>query len=125
VFHLRRAFGYAQTVETGLNYTPVSQEDFWIDDPASPQYNQWVRGEKPAVSHEVLKRADDLYKLAVVIEYNTELVEKDKGSAIFFHVWRASDQPTAGCVAMAEEEIKMLMAWLKVNQHPVAVLTVK
>src|SRR3990167_5492172 len=122
VFALRRAFGYDETVETGLIYRRVTERDFWIDDPASAQYNQWVAGDVPAVSREALRRGDDLYKYAVVIEYNTDPVVPGLGSAIFMHVWRGAGQPTAGCVAVAQAELLRLLQWLDGRQNPVILL---
>ena len=122
IFRLRRAFGYEDHVPTGLQYRRVTEQDFWIDEPASPQYNQWVIGDVPAVSHEVLQRNDDLYKYAIIIEYNTYQVVPGLGSAIFMHVWRGTDQPTAGCVAMAETNLLRFLQWLDIRQDPVIVI---
>lgn len=118
-FELRRAFGYDQGVQTGLDYRVVSEKDFWIDAPTSPFYNQWVTGDVPEISHEILRRQDDLYKYTIVIEYNTDPVIPGMGSAIFMHVWRGAGQPTAGCVAMAESDILNLLHWLDSRQNPV------
>lgn len=122
VFALRRAFGYDETVETGLLYRRVTERDFWIDESSSAQYNQWVTGETPQVSHEVLRRDDDLYRYAVVIEYNTDPVVSGLGSAIFMHVWRGAGEPTAGCVAMAEDDLVNFLRWLDIRRHPVIIL---
>lgn len=122
VFALRRGFGYDQGVQTGLDYRPVSEKDFWIDAPNSLFYNQWVTGDVPEVSHEVLRRQDDLYKYAIVIEYNTDPVIPGMGSAIFMHVWRGAGQPTAGCVAMPEADLLRLLQWLDMRQNPIVLL---
>lgn len=122
VFALRRAFGYDQNVQTGLDYRAVTEKDFWVDDPASLQYNQWVAGDVPLESHEVLRRSDGLYKYAVIVEYNTDPVVAGMGSAIFLHVWRGANKPTAGCVAMAEADLLRLMQWLDARRNPVILL---
>lgn len=118
-FALRRAFGYGDGVRTGLDYRVVSEKDFWVDAPASPFYNQWVTGDVPEVSHEVLRRQDELYEYALVIEYNTDPVVAGMGSAIFMHLWRGADQPTAGCVAMARGDLLALLRWLDAGRNPV------
>lgn len=125
VFALHRAFGYEKQVTTGLDYRQATKKDFWIDDSTSVDYNQWVSGQVPAVSHEVLRREDDLYKYVIVMEYNTNPVVTDKGSAIFMHIWRQANQPTAGCVAMAEEDILKFLVWLKKEKSPVVFLVNK
>lgn len=121
-FALRRAFGYEKGAPTGLDYRVVTEKDFWIDAPASPLYNQWVTGDIPEVSHEILRRQDDLYKYVIVIEYNTDPVIPGTGSAIFMHVWRAANKPTAGCVAVAEADILRLLHWLDAHRNPVILL---
>lgn len=123
IFDLRRSFGYEEKVATGLMYQRVSEWDFWIDEAASEFYNQWVVEETPpAVSHELLRRPDDLYKYAIVIEYNTDPVVPGLGSAIFLHVWRGANEPTAGCVAVAEADILRLLQWLDARRNPVILL---
>lgn len=122
IFKLERAFGYEPLVNTKLAYTQVTENDFWIDDVESPQYNQWVKGTPQAKSFEYLKRPDDLYKYAIVVEYNTNPVVPGMGSAIFLHIWREADQPTAGCVAMNEQNILKLLSWLDRDKNPLIIL---
>lgn len=122
IYDLRRSFGYAAGAGTGLVYRQVTQQDFWIDDPASPRYNQWVTGVKPKGSHEILRREDGLYEYTLVVEYNTEPIVAGRGSAIFLHIWRGPDDPTSGCVAMAKEDLRGLLGWLKRNDKPVVIL---
>ena len=118
IFELRRAFGYLPSVETELAYTQVQENDFWIDDPESAYYNQWVKEAGSAKSFECLKREDDLYKYTIIVEYNTSPVIAGHGSAIFFHIWRGPDKPTAGCIAMEEKNILKLLNWLDQNKNP-------
>lgn len=123
VFDLRRAFGYDPAMQTGLVYKQVGAEDKWVDDPQSPEYNTWIQGETQAKSFETLRRADDLYECAIVVEYNTEPVEPGKGSAIFVHIWRSPESPTAGCIALSEGNLRELLAWLKQQDSPVVALS--
>lgn len=119
MFDLRRAFGYDKSVDTGLSYRQVTSSDYWVDDPTSDEYNLWVSRSPKARSFETLRRNDDLYKYAVVIEYNTDPIVRGAGSAIFLHVWRNADTPTAGCVALAEENVRSILAWLNSEKDPV------
>jgi L,D-peptidoglycan transpeptidase YkuD (ErfK/YbiS/YcfS/YnhG family) len=121
-FSLKRAFGYAASARTGLEYRQANSEDFWVDDPESAQYNQWVTGTPQASSFEVLKRPDDLYKQVIVIEYNTGPIVPGHGSAIFLHNWRNKKTPTAGCVALSARNVKKLLKWLDVSREPLIVL---
>ena len=43
VFALKRAFGYAAEIDTRLSYRQAGDDDIWVDDMASPDYNHWVR----------------------------------------------------------------------------------
>ncbi|MBN2507267.1 MAG: L,D-transpeptidase family protein [Verrucomicrobia bacterium] len=122
VYRLGTAFGDEAVVPTNLAYRQATENDFWVDDPQSPQYNQWVSGIPQARSFERMKRDDDFYRLGIVIDYNTAPVVPGKGSAIFLHVWAGPDVPTSGCVALAREDVIRLLGWLDRAQHPVIVL---
>ena len=123
MFKIQRAFGYERGVETKLNYFQVDENDFWVDDVDSPDYNRWVKEIKEGTrSFERLKRDDDLYKYAIVIEYNTDPVVPGNGSAIFLHIWRGAGSPTSGCVAVSKENILKLLEWLDTSQEPVVLI---
>jgi L,D-peptidoglycan transpeptidase YkuD (ErfK/YbiS/YcfS/YnhG family) len=118
LYKIGTSFGYTSHVKTGLHYQQATENDFWIDDVASPQYNQWVTGSTQAKSFERLKRNDDLYEYGIVIEYNTDPVVPGDGSAIFLHVWRGKNKPTAGCVSMSKKNILKVLRWLDKNKEP-------
>jgi L,D-peptidoglycan transpeptidase YkuD (ErfK/YbiS/YcfS/YnhG family) len=120
-FYLGTAFGYEPSIATKMPYCQSTAEDFWVDDSDSPQYNQWVHGKPDAKSWEVMRREDNLYKYGAVIEYNTSPVVKGAGSAIFIHVQRGEDMPTAGCVSMPEACVAELLGWLDPAKIPLIV----
>lgn len=122
IFKIAYAFGYGPSCNTGLDYRQATENDYWIDDPRSPRYNRWITGPPGKYSHEKMKRKDHLYRYGIVVEYNMDPVVKGKGSAIFIHVWRAPGKPTAGCVAVSEETIKKLLAFLEKQKQPVVIL---
>lgn len=117
-FRIGVAFGRAERVVTRLSYRKLTAEDFWIDDPASPKYNQWVIGQPEAKSYETMLRTDGLYDLGVVIEYNMEPVVSGAGSAIFLHIWEGPAVATAGCVALERRNVERLLAWLDRDREP-------
>jgi L,D-peptidoglycan transpeptidase YkuD (ErfK/YbiS/YcfS/YnhG family) len=119
-FRIGTAFGSEATIDTKLNYRLATADDFWVDDPASPEYNRWVHGKPEGKSFE--KLLIDYYRYAAVIEYNTDPVVPGKGSAIFLHVWEGEHTPTSGCVAVQEADMKHLLAWLDKRKNPVIVL---
>jgi L,D-peptidoglycan transpeptidase YkuD (ErfK/YbiS/YcfS/YnhG family) len=79
---------------------PIGPGDLWSDDPACPDYNLQVRAPHCG-SHERLSRADRLYDLILLTDWNWPVAKPGRGSAIFLHRWRKPGHPTEGCVAMA------------------------
>lgn len=122
IYPLGIVFGYAPSMDTRMPYRQATSYDFWVDDVTSPFYNRWVTGNVGAASVDKMRRDDDLYKYGIVIEYNTNPVIKGCGSAIFLHVWGGEGVPTAGCVAIAEEDIVKLIAWLDPEKKPVVMM---
>jgi D-alanyl-D-alanine dipeptidase len=124
VFFLKTAFGYKASIDSKMEYKQATSEDVWVDDVNSKNYNHWekMKDIQDAQSFEQMKRDDDLYKAGVVIEYNTQPVTPGLGSAIFLHIWRNSDRPTAGCVAVSQENIFKLLKWLDPSYNPVIVI---
>ena len=55
IFRLGFAFGSEETPNPDYPFRAVTQESFWVDDPDSRFYNQWVEGE--AEARLVLRRA--------------------------------------------------------------------
>ena len=78
---------------------PIGPRDLWSDDPGDAAYNARVRAPY-ARSHERLRRADPLYDLVLVTDWNLDRPVPGKGSAIFVHRWRRPGAPTAGCIAL-------------------------
>lgn len=118
VFTLGPVFGYAGSAGTKMPYRQATAEDAWVDDVASPRYNQWVKGIPANESHEKMRRNDDLYRLGIVVGYNTSPVVPGLGSAIFLHIWRGPEQSTAGCVAMAAADMERIVSWLDPAKRP-------
>ena len=78
---------------------PIGPGDLWSDDPRHEDYNLMVRAPYPH-SHERLRRADPLYDLVLVTDWNWPRAERGKGSAIFVHRWRRPGYPTEGCIGL-------------------------
>ena len=118
-YALGTGFGYAARAQTAMPYKQTAADDVWIDDVTAPDYNTWVkRGATHAKSFEQLHRDDGLYELGFVIEYNTHPVRAGAGSAIFMHVWRAPNKPTAGCVALEKSSVQAIAGKLDPSKHP-------
>jgi len=55
---------------------------------------------------------DHLYDFVVEIDHNTRPRVAGRGSAVFMHVARPNRSPTAGCVALAANNLRRLLAVL-------------
>ena len=121
IFPLGIAFGYDPSVVTKMPYRQATDDDFWVDDVNSEDYNKWVEGAPHAASWEKMKRDDNQYKYGVVIEYNMHPIVKGKGSAIFLHVWNGGDS-TLGCVSMPEEMVLEILGWLDPAKKPLIIM---
>lgn len=119
VFRLGLVFGYDLLIRSKMPYRQTTSDDIWVDDPKSPDYNTWIsRKTNTAASFEEMKRKDELYKLGMVVEYNTKPIVKGWGSAIFFHLWSGPGKSTSGCVAVAEPDMLTLLEWLDPAKRP-------
>ncbi|MDN5787737.1 L,D-transpeptidase [Pseudorhodobacter sp.] len=83
---------------------PIRLGDQWSDDSNDPDYNHLVRTPHP-FSHEEMRRADPLYDLVMITDWNWPDARPGKGSAIFLHRWRRPGFPTAGCVAFGPSDL--------------------
>lgn len=86
--------------------TAILQEhDGWCDAPDNEAYNKPVKLPVEA-SHEALWREDHLYDVIGVLDWNLKPVIPGRGSAIFLHVATHDYAPTAGCVALALDDLR-------------------
>ena len=121
-FPIGSAFGYEKDLESKVDFIKLLDNHYWVSDTASELYNQLIEYNPNDKYSEKMRRNDHLYKYGIVIEYNTQDIQKGKGSAIFMHIERQKGAPTAGCVAMSEDNIKRLIKWIKPNQNPMIVM---
>jgi len=126
IYPLKMTFGYGANITTKMPYRQALADDIWVDDPQADDYNQWTKiQETKAASYEMMKREDDQYKYGIVIEYNTDRVIKGNGSAIFLHIWKGEGIPTAGCVALSEEDIIKILDWLDPAASPLIITGIR
>lgn len=91
---------------------PIRPGDLWSDDPGHEDYNLMVRAPYP-YSHETLRRADPLYDLVLLTDWNWPHAEKGRGSAIFLHRWRRPGFPTEGCVAFRPDHLRRIVRLIR------------
>tara|TARA_B100000989_G_C19480090_1_gene444743 strand:+ start:385 stop:897 length:513 start_codon:yes stop_codon:yes gene_type:complete len=83
---------------------PISHSTIWSTDSRDTMYNQ-MRKKGFYFEHEKMFRNDNCYDLVVVLDYNTKLTKKFKGSAIFLHCKEKNRNFTDGCIAMNKHEL--------------------
>lgn len=91
---------------------PIGPSDLWSDDPGHEDYNMMVHAPYPH-SHERLRRADPMYDLVIMTDWNWPYAVKGRGSAIFIHAWRGPGRPTAGCVAFRPDHLRWIAARIR------------
>lgn len=91
---------------------PIGPSDLWSDDPKDEHYNQMVRLPH-GFSHEKLRRADPLYDLVILTDWNWPYSVKGRGSAIFLHQWRRPGFPTEGCIALSRQNLHWIASRIR------------
>ena len=128
VFKLGSVYGYQPAPPDGARwpYVQVGAYDAWIDDPKLPHYNEHVRVEPSQVPDwfegQKMRLGDKAYRWLIEIRHNTDPAQPGSGSAIFFHVRRGTDRPTAGCTSMGVEDLEAVIRWLRPDAKPCYVL---
>jgi L,D-peptidoglycan transpeptidase YkuD (ErfK/YbiS/YcfS/YnhG family) len=129
MFLIGRVFGHAASAPagSGVAYLQVTDRDAWVDDPGNPYYNRHVRipadQELPEwFESQRMRLGDPAYRWLVEVRHNADPPEPGKGSAIFLHVRRGPDRPSAGCTTLPEEALGSIVAWLNRGEHPHYVL---
>jgi L,D-peptidoglycan transpeptidase YkuD (ErfK/YbiS/YcfS/YnhG family) len=118
LYPLGPAFGIREKADTKMPYRRITPESYWVDDPLSSQYNQWVEkpgNEKWWRSAEHLIDFPEAYEMALVIGYNTISRIPGRGSAVFLHV---GIEPTRGCVAVPRADMQRIFRWLDPAKNP-------
>lgn len=119
LFELGPLFSTEKKVSTKMPYSLITNEDKWIDDPDSPDYNCHIKGETSAKSFEKLQIPTNDYKYCMVIKYNMNPVVKDMGSAIFLHLPEGADiNASAGCIVVKEKDMLKILKWLDPKCNP-------
>src|SRR3954468_24842065 len=125
VFRIGRIYTYDARLPNGSDFPfhQVTTADAWVDDMNSPDYNRFVTIDNPAqpppwFEKQKMRHNDFAYRWLVEIRHNSDPPMPGNGSAIFFHIRRGVNRPTAGCTTMAERDLVHLIRWLRANRHP-------
>lgn len=127
VFGIGIAFGADAMLETGIRYRQMTSHDWCIDVSESPLYNRivddrevgaaGVRGSTEPMRRDLHFAGDRLYSVGFVIGHNAGC-RAGAGSCIFAHPWKEPGAATAGCTAMAEQDLRDVLAWLEDDARP-------
>lgn len=119
VYELRRGMYYECDFESAFPMVQYHEHDMWIEDPKSELYNTFLPDAGADIEGDRLwQRRETQYRYIVVVEYNTDPIVRGAGSAIFIHTWRAPGKPTAGCIGLAEGDVKRIVEWLQPACNP-------
>ena len=114
VFPIRRILYRSDRIarpHVGMTLEAIRPDDGWCDAPADARYNRPVKLPYRA-SAEALWRDDHLYDVIVILGFNDSPVVHSAGSAIFVHVARDDFAETAGCVALALDDLLKVVSEL-------------
>ena len=99
---------------TSLNCIEIKKNMGWCDDVNFPKkYNKILKIENK-IKHEKLKRKDYKYDYLIPIKYNYKKPIVGNGSCIFIHLTK-NYKPTAGCVALKEKDLLIMLKLIKKN----------
>ncbi|KPL49050.1 ErfK/YbiS/YcfS/YnhG family protein [Xanthomonas axonopodis] len=131
VFAIGPALVDAAKIDSAMPYQAMSATHYCMDVPSSPLYNRIVdaaqvgeaavAGSTEPMRLDLRHPGDARYSEGFVIAHNPKAIP-GRGSCIFAHLWRTPGQVTAGCTAMAADDMQRLLAWLKPDDHPLFVL---
>ncbi len=125
IFALTKAFGSAEKPAfVKLPYEKLIETTECVDDVKSASYNLIVDkikiGNYDWKSSEKMLAVGEQYDLGVFVAHNHER-QAGGGSCIFLHIWKDSNTGTAGCTAMARENIEKVLSLLDPPKNPVLI----
>ena len=103
-----------KNITTAVKKIKIKKNMGWCDDPDNHFYNQQISLPNK-FSQEKLYRNDNLYDLILVINYNTNPIIKNKGSAIFIHIAKKNYKKTKGCITLKKKHLIELISKIKKN----------
>ena len=101
-------------LKTKIKKIIITKDIGWCDDPKSKYYNKQIKYPFKYKT-EKLYRADNIYDIILVLDFNYNPIKRNKGSAIFIHVAKRKLSPTKGCVAIKKSELRRLSRLIDKN----------
>ena len=85
--------------KTKIKKLVIKKNMGWCNDSRSKNYNKLITFPF-RYGYEKLFRPDNIYDVILVLDYNINPIQKNKGSAIFIHIAKKDYRKTEGCVAI-------------------------
>lgn len=116
-------FGFADQLPGSRDYLHLTSTVECVDDPDSRYYAEIV--DRSTVDQVDWKSSEKMssipqYRWGVIVNYNMDHPTRGDGSCIFLHQWSSPTSGTAGCTAMAPQNIEQVVRW--VNEEGSSVL---
>ena len=109
-FYEPGVFDDAEMAALDFPFKPKPDSYEWIEDATSPDYNRMrARGHNEPAP----QRAPKLFDIFIPLGWNDEVPRRAGGSAIFLHAARPDFSGTAGCVAVAHDQLMALARRLR------------
>jgi len=89
----------------------ITRDIAWCEDTADRRYNRPFH-RSAAEPGDRLWREDHLYDFIIEIDHNSRPRVAGRGSAVFLHLARPNQSPTAGCVAFRPDDLQRLLTRL-------------
>ena len=104
-----------KNLTTRITKIKIKKNMGWCDDFKSKDYNKLIKIPFK-YSYEKLFRADHIYDVVILINYNYKPIIRNKGSAIFLHIAKKNYQKTAGCIALKKKHLLKILSNIKKNE---------
>lgn len=111
IFRFVSVFGILENPGTKMDYIQVDESHYWVDDSGSKYYNQFIsidEVEADWASAEHICEYVDTYNYVLATSYNSECIP-GRGSAVFLHCTSETARETAGCIAIPENYMKIII----------------
>lgn len=131
-----KIYAYDEKTPVGAGYGvhKITPYDLWVEDPTSSKYNNHlVLDHLPKTKWEKdqqMKQNDYAHKVKLFIHHNSPVDYAkggrpiaNKGSSIFFHIWRDNGgRATAGCTSLSEKNIMKMISLLDASKNPMYII---
>lgn len=123
-FTITELFGEDPRFQPRMPYKLLAPDDVWCEDPASPNYNSWIKVTPvpPKLSQAEQAMRDGLFWHGAVIDYNRTPVVPGAGSGIFIHKAEPDGAGTYGCVGLDAADLDAVLLRLDPARKPEIVM---